>query len=144
MLLYVLIKDNEELRREATHWRGWLIQLVSEENEISMLATDLLCEVYHDNRNIVVSDVGEMKTICGNLLRLLEHDNKHELSSNNFLNIRINKLLHLISIFLVVEGKKIKNNYQEVINELFDKDNLMQYVLKLKNIHHFTNPRKDD
>jgi len=28
MLLYVLIKGNEDLRREATPWRSWLINLL--------------------------------------------------------------------------------------------------------------------
>ena len=55
-------------------------------------------------------------------------------SSKNYLNVKINKMLYLIHAFLVVDGKKIKNNFAIVLNELFDKEVLITYICKLKSI----------
>jgi hypothetical protein len=46
ILVYVLIKDNRELRREVSNWRRWLIALVKEDEQrdgqIGILVIDVL------------------------------------------------------------------------------------------------------
>lgn len=46
----------------------------------------------------------------------------------------MNKLLQLLNIFLTVDGRKIKNNFQLVVSELFDKENIIKCIIKLRNI----------
>lgn len=54
-------------------------------------------------------------------VELMSRDNMCEYTSKNYLNVKINKMLYLIHAFLVVDGKKIKNSFSLVLNELFDK-----------------------
>lgn len=60
VLLYVLIKDNKELRREVSNWRRWLLTLIKEDEQrdgqIGLLAIDILEEVYRNWRALIVSD----------------------------------------------------------------------------------------
>lgn len=135
LLLYVLIKDNKVLKKQIISMRNSFIHLVAEENHHSFVALDILTEIYSNNRSIVMSDREELYQLCSVFKELMDRDHKCEFSSKNHLNIKINKLLRLIQTFLTVQGKKIKSNFSVVLNELFEKDALVRYICKLKNIH---------
>ena len=138
VLLYVLIKDNKELRREVSNWRRWLLALIKEDEQrdgqIGLLAIDILEEVYRNWRALIVSDSEEVLSICAEFVRLLGKDNGNYLGSSGALNTRMNKLLQLLNTFLTVDGRKIKNNFQLVVSELFDKENIIKCIIKLRNI----------
>lgn len=51
----------------------------------------------------------------------MKNDNPCDHLKKNEHNVKINKLLYLIHTFLIVNGKKIKNIFPLVLNELFDK-----------------------
>ena len=69
ILVYVLIKENRELRREVSRWRRWLITLVREDEQrdgqIGILVIDILEEIYRNNRSLIVSDSDELLIVCG-------------------------------------------------------------------------------
>lgn len=69
ILVYVLIKDNRELRKEVSNWRRWLIALVREDEQrdgqIGILVIDILEEIYRNSRSLIVSDSDELLIVCG-------------------------------------------------------------------------------
>jgi hypothetical protein len=68
ILVYVLIKDNKELRKEVSNWRRWLIALIREDEQrdgqIGILVIDILEEIYRNWRSLIVSDSEEILIIC--------------------------------------------------------------------------------
>ncbi len=67
-------------------------------------------------------------------MRLVCKDNTSHLGSNAFLNTKLNKILSLLLIFLQVEGRQVRNHFPTVLNEIFDKESLIQCIIKLRNI----------
>ena len=55
---YCLIRDNSVLRRRVREWRGWLVAILKEENELFLVGADIIEEVYRGNRSLLVSDTG--------------------------------------------------------------------------------------
>lgn len=121
-----------------SNWRKWLLTLIKEDEQrdgqIGLLAIDILEEVYRNWRALIVSDSEEVLSICAEFVRLLGKDNGNYLGSSSALNTRMNKLLQLLNTFLSVDGRKIKNNFQSVVSELFDKENIIKCIIKLRNI----------
>jgi hypothetical protein len=70
-------------------------------------------------------------------VRLIGKDNGNYLGSNSQLNTKLNKIIHLLGVFLTVDGRKIKNNFQLVVNEIFEKENIVKCIIKMRNIDNF-------
>jgi hypothetical protein len=72
--------------------------------------------------------------VCAEFVRLIGKDNGNYLGSNSQLNTKLNKIIHLLGVFLTVDGRKIKNNFQLVVNEIFEKENIVKCIIKMRNI----------
>lgn len=68
------------------------------------------------------------------ICELIVRDHTCEISAKNIINVKINKLFNLVLTFLIVNGKKIKNNFSLIAGELFDKEIIIVYLYKIKNI----------
>ena len=70
-------------------------------------------------------------------MKLIGKDNGNYLGSNSQLNTKLNKIIYLLGVFLTVDGRKIKNNFQLVVNEIFEKENIVKCIIKMRNIDNF-------